>query len=618
MASDMRIFLGNIVSRRIMCFCVLGLLLISLLANATSTSAQTTANPSTFRVGWGGTPFDTFNPFTTYTVLSEMAWLDVYSFLLRFDQSFQPVVPDLAYNWTISPISSSESVATFNLVKNATWSDGVPVTSQDVLYSYQVANNSASRVEPFLIPVISITAPDNYTVIFHYKPVAIFMSMTIAQQIAIVPAHVWKKYVPDPSNATQLGNYQDYPLVGCGPFTVTNYVQGQYIELTSNPNYFYTARTPHFQRIILQFFKDPNSMIAALEAGQIDAAAPSILPAQVSALKKGYPDINVAVEPGAYMMYIAINIYPYGHGNPTLKDLRVRLALADAINMTELAQVIWQGYATPAGGLNPLGNIYYDPYLKPYLFDLNLANRILDDAGYKRGPDGIRVSPSGTRLSYNFYVISSWPEEIQAARIIASWWKQIGVEAIVTPEDGGALSAIIWPDFKQDFDLWDWEQTPALPTLLSVFMSNQIETGTSDSGMNDSSYDALYNQMMAAPTQQQVLSDAYQLQNILYQQLPYINLYYLKSVQAYDAKTVTGFELHQNMTGGPFNEFNWYTFLDVAPVSAVTTSSMASSATSIAPSVAVNYTLVGIAALVIVIVIAIVAVALRRRTKGAK
>jgi peptide/nickel transport system substrate-binding protein len=603
-----------------MCFCVLGVLLISLLTHAAS--AQTTGNPSTFRVGWGGTPFDTFNPFTTYTVLSEMATIDAYSYLVRLDQSFQPIVPDLAYNWTTSSISSSESVTTFNLVRNATWSDGVPVTSQDVLYSFQVANNSASRLEPFLVPLISLTAPDNYTVVVHHKPVAIFMAMTI-NQIPIVPAHVWNKYILDPTNATQLDNYQDYPLVGCGPFTVTNYVQGQYIQLTRSSNYFYPARTPHFQQIIIQFFKDPNSMIAALEAGQIDAAAPSILPAQASALMKGYPNIDVVIEPGAYMIYIALNIYPYGHGNPTLKDLRVRLALADAINMTELAQVIWQGNAIPAGGLLPAGNLYYDPYLKPYQFNLNLANRILDDAGYKVGADGVRVSPNGTRLSYNFYVISSWPEEIQAARIIASWWKQIGVEATVTPEDGGALSAIIWPNFKQDFDLWDWEQTPALPTLLSVFESNQIETGTSDSGMNDSSYDALYNQMVTAPTQQQVLSDAYQLQNILYQQLPYINLYYLKSVEAYNTKTVTGFELHQNMTGGPFNEFNWFTFLDVAPVSAATTSAAvssmasASSATSAAPSASVNYTLLGIAALVVVIVVAIVAIAAKRRRKGA-
>lgn len=134
----MGIFLGNIGSRRIMCFCVLGLLLISLLANATSTSGQTTANPSTFRVGWGGTPFDTFNPFTTYTVLSEMSVLDAYDYLVKLNPSFQAVVPDLAYNWTITSISSNENVATFNLVKNATWSDGVPITSQDVLYSFQV------------------------------------------------------------------------------------------------------------------------------------------------------------------------------------------------------------------------------------------------------------------------------------------------------------------------------------------------------------------------------------------------------------------------------------------------------------------------------------------------
>lgn len=567
------------------------------------------------RVGWGGTPFDTFNPYTTYTVLAEMIDENAYDTLVRLNTSFQPVVPDLAYNWTTSSISSTESVTTFNLVKNATWSDGVPITSQDVLYSFQAANNSASRLEPYVTTIFSVTAPDNYTVIFHHEPAALFMVEDI-NSVPIVPAHVWKQYVPDPTNATQLDNYQDYPLVGSGPFAVTNYVQGQYIELTKNANYFYPALMPHYQRVILQFFKDPNSMIAALEAGQIDAAAPSILPAQISALEKGYSNIDVVVEPGCYMLYIAINIYPYGHGNPTLKDLRVRLALADAINMTELAQVIWQGYAIPAGGLLPLGNLYYNPNLKPYQFNLTLANTILDNAGYKMGPDGVRVSPNGTRLSYNFYVVNSWPEEIQAARIIASWWKQIGVEATVTPEDGGALSSIIWPDFKQDFDLWDWEQTPALPTLLDIFMSNQIETGTSDSGMNDSAYDALYNQMVAAPTQQQVVNDAYQLQNIAYQQLPYINMYYLKSVQAYNTQTVTGLLTH-NMTGGPFNEFNWYTLLDAAPVSAVTTSSAVSSATSVAPSVAVNYTPIGIAALVIVILVAIAAVAIRRRKKGA-
>jgi peptide/nickel transport system substrate-binding protein len=601
-----------------MCFCVLGLLLISLLARTNPTSAQTTTAPSTLKVGWGGTPFDTFNPFTTYTVLSEMVTDDAYDALVRLNTAFQPVVPDLAYNWTSS---ADGTVTTFNLVKNATWSDGTPVTAQDVLYSFQAANDSASRLEPYVTSVTSVTAPDNYTVVFHHVASALFMVEDI-NLVPIVPVHVWKQYVPDPSNATQLDNYQDYPLVGSGPFTVSNYVQGQYIELTRNSNYFYPALMPHYQQVILQFFKDPNSMIAALEAGQIDAAAPSILPAQISALEKGYPNIDVVVEPGCYMLYIAINIYPYGHGNPTLKDLRVRLALADAINMTELAQVIWQGYAIPAGGLLPLGNLYYNPDLKPYQFDLALANTILDNAGYKMGPDGVRVSPNGTRLSYNFYVVNSWPEEIQAARIIASWWKQIGVEANVIPEDGGALSAIIWPDFKQDFDLWDWEQTPNLPTLLDIFMSNQIETGTSDSGMNDSSYDALYNQMMAAPTQQQVVNDANELQTIAYQQLPYINMYYLKSVQAYNTQTVTGLLLH-NMSatpqveaiGGPFNEYNWHTLLDASPVSAMTVSSTASSATSSAPTGAANYTL-GIAAIIIV-VIAIAAIAIRRRPKGA-
>jgi peptide/nickel transport system substrate-binding protein len=529
-----------------------------------SSAQTTTAANGTFIVGYGGTPFDTFNPFTTYTVVSTMSTIDVYDTLVRLSPNFSSAVPDLAYKWTIFP---NNSAAEFYLVRNATWSDGQPVTAQDVVYSYEVANNSASRLEPNVLPITSVQALNNYTVIFHYKPTLLFIS-NIASVVDIVPEHVWIKYVPNPANATQLDNYQDYPLVGSGPFNLTGYVQSQYIELTANPNYFYVSERPHVQHVVIQFYKDTNSMIAALEAGQINAVAPTMLPAQAATLKSNYPNIKVVVEPGEELWYLAINVYPYGHGNPTLKDLRVREALAHAINTTELAQVIWQGYATPAAGLLPIGSKFYDPYLKPYQFNLTWANQTLNQAGYKMGPNGVRVSPNGTALSYNLYVISSDPEEIQAANIIASWWKQIGVQANVQAEDGGALANIIWPNFTQDFDLWDWFTSPAVPTLLSVFLANQTETGTSDSGYNNSAYDKLYGQMITTTNITQLYQDNYQLQSMLYNDLPYIMLYYVDSIEAYNTQQFTGF--FDNMTGGPFSDLNWLTFISLKPVSSST------------------------------------------------
>ncbi|PSO08434.1 hypothetical protein B9Q04_05555 [Candidatus Marsarchaeota G2 archaeon BE_D] len=281
------------------------------------------------------------------------------------------------------------------------------------------------------------------------------------------------------------------------------------------------------------------------------------------------------------------------------------------------------------------------PNLTPYQFNLTLANQILNDAGYKMGPNGVRVSPSGIPLSYTLYVINEAPEEVEAANIIAGWWSQIGVKATVDAVDAGTLASIIWPNFTQDFDLWDWFTSPALPTLLDVFLANQTETGTSDSGYNNSAYDALYGQMITATNYTTVYKDAYELQQMLYQDLPYIMLYYVKSIEAYNSQAFTGY--FDNMTGGPFSDVNWYTFIDLQPASSPQSSSTtvqqssstssvstqsssssspqaSSSSTSSAPSPSTTSSgaistplIAGVVVLVVIVVLVVVALSLRRR-----
>src|SRR5579875_3491575 len=90
--------------------------LVALAAYSPTVRSQTST--STFIIGYGGTPFDTFNPFTTYTVVSTMSTIDVYDYLVRYNSTFSPVVPDLAYKWEVFP---NNSAAEFWLVRNATW-----------------------------------------------------------------------------------------------------------------------------------------------------------------------------------------------------------------------------------------------------------------------------------------------------------------------------------------------------------------------------------------------------------------------------------------------------------------------------------------------------------------
>jgi len=496
-----------------------------------------------------------------------MIALAVYDSLVHYNSNYEPSVPDLAYKWVVYP---NQSAATFYLVDNATWSDGTPVTAWDVAYSYELANNSVSTYASNVAGLTSIDVVNNYTITFHYQPTLLFLA-NAAAVIPIVPEHVWKQYVPDPNNATQLQNYQDYPVVSSGPYTVTNYVQGQYIQLSANPNYFYANKRGQVQNIVIQFFKDSNSAVAALEAGQIDAVAPFITSVEANDLQSNYPSITVTNGPGIQLWYLGVNVNPHGHGNPTLRDVRVRHALAYALNISEITQVVWGKYATPAASLLPAGWKYHDNALTPYPYNVTLANQILNQAGYKMGPNGVRVSPNGTALSYTLYVVSYASEEVEAANLIASSWKQIGVDAQVEAVDTGTLANIIWPNFTQDFDLWDWIYTsPALPTLLQVMTTGAIATEASDSGYSNATYDQIYNQMVTTTNQSQLTQDAYELQQNLYYNLPYIYLYYPNAVQAYNSQKFAG--LTTNMTGGPFSDNNWITFVSMHPVSGSATS----------------------------------------------
>jgi peptide/nickel transport system substrate-binding protein len=167
--------------------------------------------------------------------------------------------------------------------------------------------------------------------------------------------------------------------------------------------------------------------------------------------------------------------------------------------------------------------------------------------------------------------------------------------------DTGTMSSIIWPDFNHDIDLWDWILTPADPvTALSPFLSSQVETGMSDSGYTNLSYDSLYNQMLNATTLQEVKNISYQLQVILYNDLPYIPLYSPEPIQAYSKKWTN---ISTDYPGGPFGGYDWRPFLTVEPLSNVTQNQNNT----------ILYIVTGI--IVVIIIAAVAYIAVRRKKK---
>jgi len=351
---------------KIAVFLMVGLVAISILSSL-PLKAEGPGGQVVFRVAWGGTSFDTFNPFTTIAQISGWSTSDVYDFLVRFDKTYTKFIPDLAESW--EKVNSTYIV--FHLVKNATFTDGVKVTAEDVKYSFDLALQNWSRLAPNLKGVESIKVIDNYTIAFKVKSVPMFMIMG-ATTVPIVPKHIWEK-VKNPAT------YADNPPLGSGPLKVAEYKEGQYIILVKNPNFFRKSWLPHVDKIVISFYSDTSSAANALKAGEVDAVGPYIPRAMIKEFQSD-PRFKVIAPPAIFFYYLSFDVYPEGLGNPTLRDVRVRQALAHAINVTYLAEMTWDGFAKPIATPVATSNPFHNPYLKPYTFNLTLAKEILDDS----------------------------------------------------------------------------------------------------------------------------------------------------------------------------------------------------------------------------------------------
>jgi peptide/nickel transport system substrate-binding protein len=390
-----------------------------------------------------------------------------------------------------------------------------------------------------------------------------------------------------------------------------------YVQLAANTNYFLGA--PHIDQLVIRYFSSYNSMALALQSGEIDYAGPLFPPAIVPTLEST-PGIQVITRPDQRYYYFCFNEYANGTGNPTLRDVRVRIALSHAINTTQLNQVVWNGtYATPQSTVIPLTFAkWVNPNIKAYDFNLTEAAQILDNAGYKVGSDGIRVSPSGVRLSYKIEVPSDYSEEYRAAQVIAGWWKQIGVEGLPQITDTGTLGNEV-AAWQHDTFIWVWSvgEVVGPDYFLSMFKSTEAQPspngGLSDSGYMNPEYDQLYMQQQEATNVAQRQQIIWQMQQILHDNAVYVPLYDPSAVQGYRSDKFSG------IPGGSLPPLNQYAsnnlFLSVTPVSASTQtmqSSSQSNSTAAAPTGMSDGT---IAAIVVVIAVIIVAAAVLSRRK---
>ncbi len=266
--------------------------------------------------------FDGINPFSAWSGPSWECFRLGYNFLTWYDREYKPV-PDLARSWETS---ADGRTWTFHIIEGMKWQDGVPLTARDIAFTYNlILETQDAAYAQYLTGVTSVTAPDDTTlVITTRKPNAGMLAL----YIPILPEHIWKR--ADPEN---LGGFKNWPMVGSGPFRVAELEKGKWIRIEANQDYPQElGGPPTIDEVYFVISQNTDSMIQDYKAGNLDAIVN--WPATYYKILKSLPGTTAVAAPAIGFHELGFNCWasPKSKGNPLLRDVAVRQAIAWAID----------------------------------------------------------------------------------------------------------------------------------------------------------------------------------------------------------------------------------------------------------------------------------------------
>ncbi len=329
-------------------------------------------------------------------------------------------------------ISPDGLTITYHLRKDVKWTDGVAVTSKDVKWSWQAIMNSNNDVvsRNGYDDIASIDTPDDWTVVVHLKEkFSPFVNTFFAESdspLMIAPAHVLAKY----SNINEVP-FNGEPTVSDGPFRFAEWSRGDHIEVTRNDGFF--LGKPGLDRVLIKIIPDENTSVNELRAHEIDYIFQASIHTYQSI--KTIPDVND--------FWLDVNGYTSLQLNlarPFLKDVRVRRAIAFAIDKQKLVDTLTVGQDKIATADIPYWMWAHDSSIPVTPFDVAKAKELLAQAGWTPGPDGI-ARKDGHRLTLVLVSDNSNATRRQAAVQIQSMLRQAGINAEIKFFPGEQLFA---------------------------------------------------------------------------------------------------------------------------------------------------------------------------------
>ncbi len=460
-------------------------------------------------------------------------WNVTYDTLVNWGAIGEPVEGRLAESWEIS---DDGTTWTFHLVdlEGATFHDGTPLTAEDVAWSlnYYGANEALTWLLGVQVgEYYGAVATDDRTVVLTLDdPITPDAFLNYLNYVYMLPRHIWEEL-----DAETIYGFENAEVIGTGPFMMNEWVPGQYMILDANPNYW--GGKPPMDRIVIQPFATPDGQILALTGGEVNHITD--VPANFVSELEGIPEITVMERPPEYEYHMFFNMAEEGTRHPALADVAVRRAVAHAIDKDQLVEVVFEGRGVASNSMWDGGarfEWWAPPDVESYPFDLDEANRILDEAGYvDTDGDGVREmnDGSGEPLNFRFFFDAGQANHLPYAEAIATWLAEIGIAAKLESLESLTLTETA---LMRDFDMilyvygYDWDPDYQLLALSCL----GIELGANFPGYCNEAFDELYFAQRYTYVPEERREYVYELQRMVHDEVPWIQLVFINSYEAYN------------------------------------------------------------------------------------
>jgi peptide/nickel transport system substrate-binding protein len=461
----------------------------------------------------------------------------------------------------ISPLQMDQMIVTFHMRTDVTWSDGTPVTSDDSVYAYEVAQAAEPTGSRFLLDhTQNYEATDASSTQWWGIP-GYIDSTFMTNFWAPAPKHVWSQFKS--TDLPQIDVAARVPI-GWGPYMMAEWLPRDHMTLKKNPYFFRASEGyPKFDQLVFRFLPDPNKAISELTAGFCDILDPSVhLDEQVALLQQMQQSgaVRLTFAPSMTIEWLGLGIVPAtyddginlakGDRPDILADPRTRQAIALCLDRGSVVNTVLFGQSSVPLSFVPKDSPLYAGTVASYDYNEAAGTKLLDTIGW-RDLDGnpatprqavtVKNVPAGTPLTLNYYSTAALQRR-QVADILSKSLGQCGIGVNVqyysqndlyAPGPQGLL-------FGRRFDLIEYAMsTEGVEPPCDWFTGNEIPNaadhwiGTNVSGYSSTTYDAAcHNAHLALPGEQAYSQAFQQAQSIFAQDLPSIPLYYRLKIAA--------------------------------------------------------------------------------------